>query len=113
MEPLGKIKGTEVEVPSTNKSTSLLKNSVPSKYSITSKDSNVNYVNTDNKGREFSTQQNINNDTLSDENIRKYILPEIEERYKNESKEKITETLEELKSQKSKIDIETDEGIRP
>ena len=110
LEPLGKIKGTEVEVPSTNKSTSLLKNSVPSKYSITSKDSNVNYVNTDNKGREFSTQQNINNDTLSDENKRKYILPEIEERYKNESKEKITETLEELKSQKSKIDIETDEG---
>ena len=56
------------------------------------------------------TQQNINNETLTDENIKKYILPEIEERYKNESKEKITETLEELKSQKSKIDIETDEG---
>lgn len=56
------------------------------------------------------SQQNINNETLTDENIKKYILPEIEDRYKNESKEKITETLEELKSQKSKIDIETDEG---
>lgn len=57
LEPLGKIKGTEVEVPSTNKSTSLLKNSVPSKYSITPNGSNVNYVNTDNQGRQLSRQQ--------------------------------------------------------
>lgn len=56
------------------------------------------------------TQQNINNETLTDENIKKYLLPEIEERYKNESKEKITETLEELKLQKSKLDVETDDG---
>lgn len=89
-------------------------------YSRQSKNNNIESNTTQSIGNQSRIENNqeltptssffVAKTDLTDENIKKYILPEIEERYKNESKEKITETLEELKSQKSKIDIETDEG---
>ena len=89
-------------------------------YSRQSKNNNIESNTTQSIGNQSRIENNqeltptssffVAKTDLTDENIKKYILPEIEGRYKNESKEKITETLEELKLQKSKIDIETDEG---
>lgn len=77
----------------------LLNNSIPS--------SNEN-VNTN----KYSIQESENNSDsfFNSEDFKKYILPEIKERYQYENKNKITETIEELKKRKETLDIGTDEG---
>lgn len=60
----------------------------------------------------YSIQESENNSGsfFNSEDFKKYILPEIKERHQYENKNKITETIEELKKRKETLDIDTDEG---
>lgn len=63
-------------------------------------------------GKKIDNQESENNSDsfFNSEDFKKYILPEIKERYQYENKNKITETIEELKKRKETLDIGTDEG---
>lgn len=90
---------TRSEKSSSNQQ-SLITNSIPTSN---------NNVNTTNNNSMQESENNSDSFFYSSD-FKKYILPDIEERYKNESKDKITETIEELQEKKANIDINTDEG---
>lgn len=76
------------------------------------------YRSTSTSSKKSDTKYSLSNSKENKENdteklLEKYVYPEqVYEAYKNESKEKITESIEELKKYKENLDTDTDEGWR-
>lgn len=76
------------------------------------------YRSTSTSSKKSDTKYSLSNSKENKENnteklLEKYVYPEqVYEAYKNENKEKITESVEELKKYKENLDTDTDEGWR-